>query len=216
LFPTIVSRPSQFAVVDYSTLFAALNADEPAVVVPSEAWFFGPQPAAAAARLARPPFRVERLIAARALERHFLDDPLAAGTRGVLFIAGLAAAALGLLGLVLAARSALQAERLVTAEYEALGVDPPTLSRAAQLRLVLLSAVGVAAAGLGALLAVRIIASFVAVTGTATQPLPPIVGRVAWADGAAVVGAVAVVGLGAVWVLIGRAFRESTAARLRG
>jgi hypothetical protein len=215
LFPTVTEHPPQFVVVDYDTLFAALNADQPGAVVPSEAWFFREKPPSFAAALHRPPFRVQRAVAAAPLATRLLDDPLAAGTRVVLLVTGIAAAALALLGLVMSTRSTLSSERLLLAEYEALGVAPPTLLRAAQLRLAALSAIGIVAAFVGALMAVRLVGAFVAVTGTGASPLPPIAPTVAWAAGLLVLVVVAACDAVAVSALVRRDFRESTATRLR-
>jgi hypothetical protein len=215
LFPTVVHDIDRFVVVDYDTLFAALNADVPGTSVPSEAWFFSPHDARFARALAQPPFRAARVLSARALAAGYLADPLAAGTRDVLLVAAFAAAFLAFLGLVLATRASLESERLTTAEYEALGVPPPTLSRASQLRLFVLSAAGIAAAFAGAFIAVRLVGAFVAVTGTGTSPLPPIAPVVAWVGGGALTAVVAVTGALAVIVLVRRVFRESTATRLR-
>jgi hypothetical protein len=215
LFPTVVERPSSFVVLDYDTLFAALNADRPGTAVPSEAWFFEPQEPRFRDRLDGPQFRLRRAVGARALEARLLDDPLARGTRDVLGAAALAAAALALLGLVLAARSTLTSERLLLAEYEALGVPPRVLARSTQVRLVALSLVGVVAGFAGALLAVRLVGAFVAVTGSARRPLPPIAPHVAATAGTIVLVAVAAAGLAAVALLAARAFRETAARRLR-
>jgi hypothetical protein len=214
-FPTVVGTPTSFVVLDYGTLFAALNADQPGLALPSEAWFFRPQPTGFLERLSRPPFRVEAAVGADPLEARLLSDPLAAGARGVLGVAALAAAALGLLGLVLAARSALASERLLLAEYEALGVPPATLARSTQLRLLAISALGVAAGVLGALLAVRLVTAFVAVTGTAARPLPPIEPAIAWRVGGAMLVAVAVANVVAAALLAGQALRETAGRRLR-
>jgi hypothetical protein len=124
LFPTITARPSSFLVLDYDTLFAVMNADQPGLALPTEAWFFDPQSPGFAANLGRPPFRLRRLVGAAPIEARLHGDPLAAGTRSVLAVAALVAAALALIGLLLAARSALASERLQLAEYEALGVPP--------------------------------------------------------------------------------------------
>jgi hypothetical protein len=205
LFPTITDLQSSFVVFDYDTLFAVMNADRPGLTSPSEAWFFrGP-----------PPVRLARAVSVDELERALLDDPLAAGTRTMLGIAAIVAAALGLVGLVLAARSALVAERLEIAEYEALGVPRSALRRSAQLRLLALAVLGVAAGLLGGFVSVRLTGAFVAVTGTAKSPLPPIATVVAWPAAGVVVGAVAVAAAVAAALVAGRALRESTARRLR-
>jgi hypothetical protein len=215
LLPTVVNNTGQFVVVDYDTLFAVLNADLPGTVVPSEAWFFSPHDARFSHALEQPPFRTARVISAHALAAGYLADPLAAGTRDVLLVAAFAGALLAFLGLVLATRASLESERLATAEYEALGVPPPTLSRAAQLRLFVLSTSGIAAAFAGALAAVRLVGAFVAVTGSGTRPLPPIAPVFAWIGGGALTAVVAATGALAVMVLVRRVFRESTATRLR-
>lgn len=215
-FPTVVDRASDFIVLDYATLFATLNAARPGVALPSEAWFFGPQRPNFLAELGQPPFRVERVVAAEPLAARLASDPLAAGARDVLLVAAAAAAGLGLLGLILAARATLAAERLVLAEYEALGIRPATLARSTQLRLIALSVFGVAAGFLGGLLAVRLIGSLVAVTGTAaTRPLPPIEPVIAWQADAIVVAVMAVAAVFGAALLARRALRETTARRLR-
>ena len=215
LFPTIADRPSSFVVLDYDTLFAVLNADQPGLALPSEAWFFRPQTGGFGTRLTQAPFRLKDAVNARQLEGKLLTDPLAAGTRSMLGIAAVVAALIGLVGLILAARSGLAAERLQLAEYEALGVARSSLRRGAQLRIFALSVLGVAAGLLGALVSVRLIGAFVAVTGTAKQPLPPIVAVVAWPIAAIVVGAVAIAAGAAAAIVAGRALRETTARRLR-
>jgi hypothetical protein len=215
LFPTVIERPTSFVVLDYETLFAALNVDRPGYALPTEAWFFDPQPADFAERLEESPFRLAAAIGVEPLTERLLNDPLAAGTRDVLGLAAVAAAALALLGLVLATRSALGSERLLLAEYEAMGVPPSTLVRSMQVRLLILSVLGVAAGVLGALLAVRMVGAFVAVTGTSTRPLPPIEPVVAWGAIAVVLAAVAVAGLATSALLAGRTLRETAARRLR-
>jgi hypothetical protein len=62
---------------------------------------------------------------------------------------------------------------------------------------------------------VRLTGAFVAVTGSAKRPLPPIVTVVAWPAAAVVVGAVTVAATVAAAVVTRRAFREATARRLR-
>ena len=214
-FPTIVERPSDFVVLDYETLFATLNGARPGVALPSEAWFFRPQRENFREQLGGPPFRSERVVAADALTARLLSDPLAAAAREVLMLAASAAAALGLLGLILASRATLGAERLVLAEYEALGVRPAALARSTQLRLIALSVFGVVAGFLGGLLAVRLIGSLVAVTGTAARPLPPIEPVVAWRADAVVIAVMTAAGVVAAALLARRAFRETAARRLR-
>ena len=200
LFPTIVNHPRNFVVLDYDTLFAALNSDQPGLAAPTERWRFGPSPPTAAA------------LTVTRLEARLRNDPLAAGTRTVLGVTGTVAAVLGLIGLVLSTRSALSSERLVLAEYEALGVSPRSLRRSAQLRLLVLSALGIFAGLAGGFLGVRLIGAFVAVTGAARRPIPPIVSVIDWVAASAVVAALI---LAAAALVAGRALREPAAPRLR-
>jgi hypothetical protein len=215
LFPTVVERPTSFVVLDYDTLFAALNLDRPGFSLPSEAWFFGPQRLNFAERLEHSPFRLEASVGVERLTERLRNDPLAAGTREVLNVAALAAAALALLGLVLLTRSTLEAERLLLAEYEAMGVPPATLVRSLQARVLVLSLVGVAAGVLGALAAVRMVGALVAVTGASTRPLPPIEPVVAWGAIGIVLAAVAVACVATAAVLAGRATAARAGGRLR-
>ncbi len=208
LFPTVTTAPGSFAVVDYQTLFAALNADDPGLAPPNEAWFNSPP----ARPLTPASAQVLRLWQQRAQLR---DDPLAAGTRRLLTWSGYAAAALALVGLIFSIRLALAAERQLLAEYEALGVGPRTLGRSVQLRLVVLCLLGFVAALAGAALAIRVVAALVAVTATAGQPLPPIQTAIAWQDGGALLAAVAAVALLAAAALTGRGLREAAGGRLR-
>jgi hypothetical protein len=94
-------------------------------------------------------------------------------------------------------------------------VPPRSLRRNAQARLVLLSASGVVAGLGGALLGGRLVGAFVAVTGTARRPLPPILPTVSWPLVAAVVGGGAVAALAAGALLTRRSLRETTGTRLR-
>lgn len=214
LFPTVVDDPESFVVLDYDTLFAFLNADRPGFAAPSEAWFFQRQAPNFVQRLETAPFRLESAVGVEPVTERLLNDPLAAGTRDVLSVAAIAAAALALLGLMLSTRSALGSERLLLAEYEAMGIPPATLARSLQIRLLLLSALGVAAGILGALLAVRLVGAFVAVTGASARPLPAIEPLVAWSAIAVVLAAVAIAGLATAVFLAGRTLRETAARRL--
>src|ERR671923_187280 len=204
-FPTVVRNPDGFVVLDYDTVFAALNVDRPGSAVPTEAWFFRPQ---------RPPVHLEHLRGADELRARLLHDPLAGGTRDVLGITALVAAALAALGLLVGVRATLDSERLQAAEYEALGVAPSLLARSVQLRLVVLSALGIGAGFAGGVLAVRLIGAFVAVTGTAASPIPSIVPIVAWVPAAAVVAALGAVALASARLVARRALRGPAARRL--
>ena len=215
-FPTILERPRRFVVLDYDTLFSALNLEHPGVAPPSEAWFFGRQPDGFAQSLASPPFRVERAVSAERLERRLRDDPLAAGAATVLLIGGLTGAALSVFGLTLASRSALQHERQLLAEYEALGISPSVLAASVRYRLLLLSGLGVVGAVIGAALAVSLTSAFVAVTGAVGRPLPPIEPALAWVAAGLLLLAVSVVAVFAAARQATAYLAEPTGSRLRG
>jgi hypothetical protein len=215
LFPSVVESADAFAVVDYDALFASLNVDRPGAAPPSEAWFFQDQGPGFSAALAESPFRVREVVAAERLEERLLDDPLAAGARRVLVLGALAAALLAVLGLIVATRTALRDERTLVAEYEALGVPPRSLARSVQIRLVLLTVLGLVAGLLGGLLTVRLISALVAVTGSGARPIPPIRVAVDWSTSVVlvtVVGAAALVL--AAWIAA-RELRSPAAGRLR-
>jgi hypothetical protein len=203
LFPTIVKDPTHFVVIDYATLFAALNSDNPGIVTPNEGWSLAPtmpsKPTLSAARL----------------ERRLRNDPLAAGTRAVLTVTAALAAALALVGLVVAARSAAVTERPLLAEYETLGAAPASLRRSAQLRVLALSVLGLAAGVAGAFVAVRLIAAFVAVTGSTRRALPPIVPLVAWGLVAAILALLVAAAMVAAAAVAAQAVRGTVAGRLR-
>jgi hypothetical protein len=203
-FPTVVRTPDDFVVLDYKTLFAALNADRPGFAAPTEAWFLGTGPRPAGTHV----------VGAEALWRELLEDPLARGTRDVLDVTALVAAALAVLGLLVGVRSTLGSEQTLSAEYEALGVPPTTLVRSVQLRLVLLSLVGIGAGLLGGVLAVRLVGALVAVTAGGGTPLPSIVPVAAWIPATALLAAVGAVALAAALVLARGAFRGPAARRL--
>jgi len=203
-FPTVLRTPDDFVVLDYDTLFAALNADRPGFASPTEAWFFGARPRPAGTHV----------VGAEPLRRELLGDPLARGTRDVLDVTALVAAALAILGLLVGVRSTLGSERMLSAEYEALGVPPSTLVRSVQLRLLLLSVLGIGAGLLGGVLAVRLVGALVAVTAGGRAPLPSIVPVTALIPAAALLAAVGAVALAAALVLARGAFRGPAARRL--
>lgn len=215
LFPTIVENTASFAVVDYDTLFVALNLDRPGLVAPSEAWFFGSQPPDFAKALNRKPFRVERVISVRDLEAGALTDPLAAGTSRILIYSSVVAGLLAVLGLMLATRSVLSAEGPMFAEYEALGIRPSVLVQSLRYRLLLMGGFGVTAAVLGSALAVQLITALVAVTGSGGRPLPPIELAIDWTGSVALLAVTTTGALITAGVLATYVFRKSLAARLR-
>jgi hypothetical protein len=180
LFPTVTDLPRRFVVLDYSALFATLNRDRPGVAVPGEAWLFSHPPQDLAAKLARPPFRLERLVDEAQLRATLEHDPLARGVAEVLLAAAIMAAALACLGLVLSTRLRLRSEEATLAEYEALGIAPATVDRSVQYGVVVLTVLGAVGGLAGALLAVRITAALVAVSAGSAATLPSLEAQIAW------------------------------------
>jgi hypothetical protein len=216
LFPTAVDHPSSFAVVDYDALFALLNRDRPGSTEPSEAWFFHRQRPGFLAHLSVAPFQLRRAASLDSTHYQLLHDPLGEGTQQLLAVTAAVAAALAVLGLFLAAGSALNVERVVFAEYEALGVPPRTLARSARLRLAIASVAGLIAGLGGGLASLTLIARLVAVTGTATTPLPPIRPITNWLLALYVILAVGGAAILAVSALATRSMAASAGQRLRG
>lgn len=215
LFPSVLETPRSFIIVDYDTLFAVLNAGQPGIARPGEAWFFRRQSPDFLATVSGPPLRADSAVGVDALKRRLLGDPVATGARSVLLAAAVVAALVSILGLIVATRSSLVSERLLLAEYEALGVPPTVLRRSMQIRLVCACMLGVLAGILGGLLALLLVSVSVAITGEGGAPLPPIEPVVDWLDVAIVVGAVAAAAVTSAWLLARRATLESAAGRLR-
>jgi hypothetical protein len=215
LFPTVTRRPQSFVVLDYATLFAALNAYTPRNVEPTEAWFAGDAPGNATAALRRAPFHGARLTTRDALRTAARSDALAVRAEGVLLATAVLAALLAALGMALAASAIVADERVELAEYEALGIEVATLAGALRLRLLLLAAAGVVAAVAGAIVAVRLVSALVSVTAGAAGALPPIQARVAFVAGGALLAAV---GLALVLAArrAGQELARPGAERLRG
>jgi hypothetical protein len=214
-FPTIVHSPTRFAVVDYATLFAAVNFHEPGAVPTSEAWFWKTSEGAVLSQLQRPPFRLEFAVGPERVSATLHTDPLARATTLVLVLTAIVAAVLAFLGLLFSTKSILDAERAQLAEYEALGIAPRTLLRVAYLRLLSLSVVGFGAGIVGSVVTVHLIAAFVAVTAGTVAPVVPIEPTAAWLLSAIAIVAVATAAVGGSAVLTRRAFAEGAARRLR-
>jgi hypothetical protein len=216
LFPTVLDHPTDFAVVDYDALFALLNRDRSGAATPSEAWFFRTPKQGFLAGLSAPQFRLEQAISLERTRQRLLHDPLSEGTSQLLLISAFVAATLAALGLLLAGAAALNTERLVLAELEALGVAPRTLARSSRLRLILISIVGVIAGFAGGIASLALIAALVAVTGTATTPQPPIRAVGAWLPAFSLTAVIALSTLVSMWLTGRRSGAASAGRRLRG
>ena len=207
LFPTIIDDPTAFAVADFDTLFAALNADAPGSAVPSETWFLERDPG---------PFSSPgTVIRAADLERVLVSAPLAVGTRQLLKLSGVAGASLAVLALILSVVAALRTEARDLAEFEAMGVSPRSLGRSVQARLLTMSVTGLVAGVTGGLLSLALIGALVAVTGTGTVPLPPIRTVVAWRTSGGLVVLVLAFAAAATVLIVRARLRATVAGRLR-
>ena len=165
LFPTIIDDP---------TAFAELTS------TPSSQ-HSTPTPPVAPSRRKRGSSSVTRVRSprpgpsyARPTSSALVSAPLAVGTRQLLKLSGVAGASLAVLALILSVVAALRTEARDLAEFEAMGVSPRSLGRSVQARLLTMSVTGLVAGVTGGLLSLALIGALVAVTGTGTDPLPPI------------------------------------------
>jgi hypothetical protein len=197
LLPTVTTRPDRFVLADYDSVLAYVSAQRPGAVAPTELWFSGPAP---------PGTELSRAAATARARR----DALATGASTVLAVTAGLAGILATAGLLLAAGSALRAERGELAGWQALGAGPSALARVVRLRVIALYLAGTLAAILGAALALRLVVALVAVTAGGGTPLPPIALKIDWPATAlliAVTGAVAA----AVAAAVARATLRRTA-----
>lgn len=172
-FPSI---DGDAVVADRQTASTLLDTLSPGLGITDELWLNVPsdREAAAAARLARPPF-TQLSVASRADTLARLEaDPLARGS--LLTLAGTAAVALllALVGLLLSVVGDVRDDRGELFDLEAQGAAPATIRAHLRLRALLVGAFGVVGGiALGAILSSLVI-SLVTVTASAAEPEPPL------------------------------------------
>ena len=110
-----------------------------------------------------------------ALYRQAHDDPLARGVAAVLAGAALAAILLGVVGLWATVLSDLRDERDTFFDLEVQGATPATLRTHLRLRALVLLTFGIGGGMILGFLLSRLVVSVVQVTGSATDPFPPLV-----------------------------------------
>jgi hypothetical protein len=203
------STRGDFAVVDRAALEGALNLVAPGSGFPTEAWGNTSDAAAEAAaleRLRRPPFDQLVLDSRRERERALREDPIARGALAMLAVASGAALLLALLAVVLAALGDVRDDRRELLELETQGAGPSLLRRVVRLRQLAVGLVG-SAGGIvvGAVLAALVV-DVVAVSASATPPVPPL--RLELAPLTVAAALVGIASLAAVLVALGtrRAF----------
>ena len=210
------STRGDFAVVDRRALQTALNLAEPGSGFPTEVWANAATDDAereARATLRRPPFdplvldsRVEREAALR-------DDPIARGSLAMLAIAAGAAFLLALFALALATIADLRDDRDALLDLESQGAPPALLRRLVRSRQLVVGALGLAGGVVAGALLVAIVVDVVAVSASATPPVPPLTPTFDLSAALLGVLALALLGWAVVWISTRSAFREAEAGR---
>ena len=144
-FPGTASlETADFVVADRPALVTALNASSPGTGFTTELWLSGPRAAraAAATRLAAPPFTVLDVASQAGLERQLRTDPVARAAVAMLEAAAVTALVLALLGLLLGVVAERSDDRAELFDLEAQGLAPAQLRRQLRLRALVAAASG--------------------------------------------------------------------------
>ena len=161
---------------DRVELRTAIDTASPGGARENEVWLDVPPDRvdAAAAALARPPYRALATTVRREVEADAHRDPLARGTLLALISTAIVALVLASLGLALAVRADLRDDRGEDYDLEAQGSPPTFLRRVVRVRAASLSAVGLAA-GVGTGLALLVLVTrVVSVTAGGEAAEPPL------------------------------------------
>ncbi len=214
-FPTLVAP---FVVADEQTLATAISADVPGTGRPGEVWLGGlaDDGAAAARRLAHPPFNGLDVHSRAAVAARLGADPLARGITLTLWAAAAVALLMAVAGLALAVAGNLRDERGDLHDLEVQGVAPTTLRAQLRLRAAALTLAGIIGGVAVGLLLAETTVALVALAAGATSPEPPLVLDPGWGDLALALGAFVVVAAAAVAAVTAGAFRERSPQRRAG
>jgi hypothetical protein len=217
-FPTVAAG-TEFVVADVGRLFSTLNLDTPGSATPSEMWLKlrGDAPPNAVARALRgSPFRVDSLIARRALESSLARDPLARVTISTLRVTAVVALLLGIAALLLSVLATLRDEDGELAELEALGIDPLALRRQIRAGALSTALVAAVAAGLASVLLIHVFVSSIDLSADGRDPLPSVAPGVPVLEAAALLGSAAILAAAGIVAVTARAMRGERVGRLRG
>jgi hypothetical protein len=207
-FPTL---SGDFLIADREAVATAANSAAPGAAVADEVWLSG-EPGEEAALQDRAPFPV-RVASRAAMEESLRADPVSRAASIALLAATLLAAALALVGLLLALAVDVRDDAAELFDLESLGFAPDRLARHLWLRSAIVLAAGIAAGLVIGALASLLITDVVAVTANATPAEPPLVPAVPWSALAAGLLAFAVLALGSAALLARRPFRAAAPTR---
>jgi Na+-transporting methylmalonyl-CoA/oxaloacetate decarboxylase gamma subunit len=161
-------------IADRQTASTLLDTQSPGLGLTDELWLNVQDEAAAAAKLAQPPFTQMTVQSRAATLAQLQSDPLARGALITLAGTAIVALVLALLGLLLSAVGEVRDERGDLFDLEAQGASPATMRAQLRLRALLVALFGIAGGiALGAILSSLVI-SLVDVTATAAAPQPPL------------------------------------------
>ena len=166
-------------VADRSWWFAAANAADPGIAVPSEVWLDGLR-GGAAERLAAAPFDALDVASQRAVYAQLRGDPLARGTLDILLVAALVGLALAAIGVVLGVVGDMRDESGELFDLEAQGAGPADVRRHLLLRAAVVSGVGLAGGLVAGVIVGALVVAVVTVTAGAGTPLPPLARVADW------------------------------------
>jgi hypothetical protein len=215
-FPTVDADAGGVLVADTAVVSTALDAARPGAGAPTELWLGSSTPARLQAALDRPPLAGLESRSRDAVAASLRDDPLAVELLRVLAASALLAAALCLVGLLLATWSTLRDEGAELYDLEAQGIEPSALARSVRLRAALLAAIG-AGGGLvlGAALSALVVDA-VSATAATEVPFPPLAVAIPWPLWIGGLLAFAVAAWLGVRLVVGRAFAGPIPRRPRG
>jgi hypothetical protein len=174
-FPTL---PPGFVVADEATLAGALDAQLPGQGRPDELWFQTDHPARLATALRSGPLSISFRTT---IERQLRSAPVARAVLGTLIAAAAVAAALAIIGLLVALVGAAR-DRVAERDLVEQGVSPRGLRRELALRVTLAAVVGVAAGLVVAVALTRLAVAAVRAAGALATPQPPLVTVAPWAQ----------------------------------
>jgi hypothetical protein len=203
-FPTVAPGAAGVIVADQDALSDALDAQLPGQGRSDELWVATTRSQALETALGHgmlaqlsPSFRAE-------IETGLRHQPLASGVMGTLLVAGAAAAALAVLGMLLVVGGPFRDEG-IERDLEAQGMGPFALRRELRVRLAIASVLGVWP---GLVIAVLIDRLAVAVVGATESgaPQPPLVTVVPWLELAALGAGITALCLLLGWATTARSF----------
>jgi hypothetical protein len=183
-FPALPPGSAGFVIADEATMAAALDAQLPGQGQPNELWISTGQLARVRAALGTGTLAQLDSSFRADIDRQLLRAPVARGVDGTLTAAAALSAALAVIGLLTALLGGARDKR-AESDLTEQGVGPRGLRAELRVRLTLATAAGVII-GLGiAVLLTRLAVAGVRAAGTVTDPSPPVVTVVPWAELAA-------------------------------